>query len=40
MEALKTAQAEMNAVVAEHELLRALTCEILQAADQTYKLDQ
>lgn len=40
MEALKIAQAEMNAIVAENPILKALTREIQPAADRTYKLGQ
>lgn len=40
MNAIKTAQAEMNSIVAEQRVLTVLTRNILPAADRTYKLGE
>lgn len=40
MEAVKTAQAEMNAIVAERRFRTALTHEISPAADRSYKVGE
>lgn len=40
MDALKTAQSEMNTIVAKRGVLTAFTNKILLATDRTYKLDR